>query len=303
MEIEYFDCLDDHLVTDVILNMMKEGDYQGVVNLMCTSRRLSQIGQMLLTDKYHRVITQPPSVISQPSLLFLVVESREWIDTLGLHHSNEETYQIYEPNYGDQICRFGGVSLVCQQWLDPQGKIHRDGDAPAVIARQGSVENKYWYRHGIRHRRLDRPSVVNADGSQAWYQRGQLHRDGDQPAVILSDGSQEWYRHGSLHRDGDQPAVIRPIRSRSWLGLMHLYYDQSDNVENTGGQKWYQHGQLHRDHDRPATIDSNGTQEWWFHGKRHREEDQPAVIWFDGRKEWFRHGVKYEPLSQNQVRS
>jgi len=85
------------------------------------------------------------------------------------------------------------------------GKLHRDGDEPAVIWSDGS---KHYYKSGKRHRDGDKPAVINSDGTIRYYKDGKLHRDGDKPADIDSDGSVEYWKNGELHRDGDKPASI-----------------------------------------------------------------------------------------------
>jgi hypothetical protein len=87
-----------------------------------------------------------------------------------------------------------------------RGKIHRDGDLPAMICEDGT---QVWYRDGNRHRDGNLPAVVSKGGYQGWYQNGKLHRDGDLPAVIHADGTQYWYQNGKLHRDGAPAAITR----------------------------------------------------------------------------------------------
>jgi hypothetical protein len=101
------------------------------------------------------------------------------------------------------------------------GKIHRDGDQPAVITAAGS---RIWYQYCQTHRDGDKPAVITSTGDMAWVQNGLLHRDGDQPAVVRANGYQEWFQRGLVHRDGDRPAVI--------MGMI---------------REWYRHGRPYRD--------------------------------------------------------
>lgn len=64
------------------------------------------------------------------------------------------------------------------------------------------------YKNGKIHRDGDKPAVIYADGTQSYYKDGELHRDGDKPAEIFENGRQHFYKNGQLHRDGDKPAVI-----------------------------------------------------------------------------------------------
>jgi hypothetical protein len=64
-----------------------------------------------------------------------------------------------------------------QKWFDAYGKLHRDGDLPAVVWSHGTTE---WYQHGF----------------QSWWKHGLRHRDGDLPAVVWSDGTKQWWVDG-----------------------------------------------------------------------------------------------------------
>lgn len=59
----------------------------------------------------------------------------------------------------------------------------------------------YCYKNGRLHRDGDKPAVIDACG-RFWYKNGNLHRDGDKPAVILRDGSRFWYKNDAYHRIG-----------------------------------------------------------------------------------------------------
>jgi hypothetical protein len=115
-----------------------------------------------------------------------------------------------------------------QKWYDADGKLHRDGDSPAVVSTHG---DQCWYQHGKRHRDGDLPAVVDAYGTKAWYKHGEFHRDGDLPAVVVADGSQYWYQHGRCHRSHDLPAVVLA----------------------GGRQEWWVDGRLQSDLDRAQT--------------------------------------------------
>lgn len=71
----------------------------------------------------------------------------------------------------------GGTVVVhssgTREWLDEDGKRHREGDQPAIIY---------------------------ADGSQMWYSHGKLHRSNGLPAVIMANGRQEWWNNGEQIR-------------------------------------------------------------------------------------------------------
>lgn len=96
----------------------------------------------------------------------------------------------------DKLCVYtlistdrGTYRAKCWYWA---GQFHRNGDMPAIIYDDGTME---WYRFGRRHRNNDMPAMINANGSQIWFKRGKLHRD-DGPAVIIpwNDGL-SWFKY------------------------------------------------------------------------------------------------------------
>jgi hypothetical protein len=133
------------------------------------------------------------------------------------------------------------VRLKCHVWK-LNGKLHRDGDLPAIEARGF----KKWYQHDVLHRDGDMPACIYENGDMEWFKQGKFHRDFDRPAVEYADGSKRYYQHGKLHRDGDQPAWIDP----------------------SGKKMWFQHGQLHREGSKPAFMDQDGFVEYWENGLR-----------------------------------
>jgi hypothetical protein len=82
-----------------------------------------------------------------------------------------------------------------QYWYK-EGKLHRDGDLPAVISENG---DQIWCKEGKRHRDCDLPAVINGDRDRFWYKEGEKHRDGDLPAVIYARGAQFWYNNGNQY--------------------------------------------------------------------------------------------------------
>lgn len=66
-----------------------------------------------------------------------------------------------------------------------------------VIFKEDYAE-KIWYLNGFPHREGDKPAVISADGSMEWWVNGQRHRDGGNPAVIRNDGSMEWWDNGTF---------------------------------------------------------------------------------------------------------
>jgi hypothetical protein len=101
-----------------------------------------------------------------------------------------------------------------QRWLDADGKLHRDGDLPAVVCANGRQQ---WWKHGKRHRDGDLPAVMWPSGARFWYQHGQQHRDGDLPAVVHTSGTQKWWKQWWV--DGVQQTPEDRAQTRRWSAL------------------------------------------------------------------------------------
>ena len=104
-----------------------------------------------------------------------------------------------------------------RKWLDRWCRHiepHSFDDLPAVIFADGS--SQFWYKDGRLHRDGDLPAITRANGSQRWYKDGEKHRDGDLPAEIYASGTQVWYKDGKRHRDGDLPAAIYADGTQYW---------------------------------------------------------------------------------------
>ena len=87
------------------------------------------------------------------------------------------------------------------------GKIHRDGDNPAVVHHNGDgiIKSVSYYKNGERHRVEDKPAWVwyYNDGSveiETYYKDGRVHRDGDEPAVVMyhKDGGVKYVEYCEL---------------------------------------------------------------------------------------------------------
>jgi hypothetical protein len=46
-----------------------------------------------------------------------------------------------------------------------------------------------WYTNGQLHRDGDQPAIIYRDGSKSWYKNGEKYRDSDDPVEKRSDGS------------------------------------------------------------------------------------------------------------------
>ena len=76
--------------------------------------------------------------------------------------------------------------------------------------------DKEWYKEGKLHRDGDLPAVIWADGDKEWYKEGKWHRDGDLPAVIQADGRQYWFKDGRQYwyEDG---------KRQTWAFVLYKY--------------------------------------------------------------------------------
>ncbi|MBL4898440.1 MAG: hypothetical protein JKX76_02205 [Colwellia sp.] len=189
----------------------------------------------------------------------------------------EPTINLYSEEEIEQQVQLPDISEDGTEKYYQEGKLHRNGDQPAVIMSDGSTK---YYQDGKLHRpSLNGPAVIMSDGTtQKYYQNGYLHRpDNEGPAVIMSDGTQKYYLYGKLHREGDQPA-----------GIM-----------SDGTQKYYQDGKLHRHHTYgPAIVYCTGKQEYYFEGELHRPKNNgPAVINPSHSKSWFEYGTFLKGVS------
>ena len=79
------------------------------------------------------------------------------------YHSKPELLHFYQ-ELGGKLDENGNILFTTSD-----GKLHRDGDQPAIIY---------------------------ASGTKTWYKNGQPYRDGDQPAIIYADDTKEWWRNG-----------------------------------------------------------------------------------------------------------
>jgi hypothetical protein len=130
----------------------------------------------------------------------------------------------------------------------------------ALVALTGSVTtihgDQEWYVDGKLHRDGDQPAIIRTNGVQLWYVDGKLHREGDQPAIIFANGDQEWYVNDNRHREGGQPAILRAIGDQEWYfdGERHREGGQPAVIRTNGVQLWYVHGKLHLDGGQPALV-------------------------------------------------
>jgi hypothetical protein len=140
------------------------------------------------------------------------------------------------------------------------GKIHRDGGQPAIIEFTGQ-RKKSWWLNGNLWRAGDKPTIVSPTG-RSWHKNNHLHRGRDKPAVITMDGTRKWIQNGKMHRDGDRPAIIHKNNSeyiKIWMqnGIINRNNDLPAVCHSTEGSYkyiWYKDNLQHRDNYKVANI-------------------------------------------------
>jgi len=121
------------------------------------------------------------------------------------------------------------------------GLLHSYDDEPAIVADNGTY--KVWYKQGKIHREGDLPAITRNEIYQEWYKEGELHRDGDLPA-IQGNNMREWYKNGKLHRDGDLPA-FQGNNMREWYKNGKLHRDGDEPALIYGElRQWYKNGRF-----------------------------------------------------------
>ena len=126
------------------------------------------------------------------------VEYKKWTKNKKKHRKNNPAF-----------IRFNHV----QQWY-LNGKLHRDGDLPAVEWEDGNIEywengakylfieyengtKEYYHNHGKLHNDCG-PAIIYANGDLEYWEYGQRHRKNG-PAVIIGD-KQYWFERGEFQK-------------------------------------------------------------------------------------------------------
>ena len=161
-----------------------------------------------------------------------------------------------------------------QEMNSSHGSLNDDSNDFVVEKTREQVVKVWRNEAGRVHRDGDKPAMIYADGTQAWFQDGQLSRGDDKPAMIYADGSQEWFVNGKHGRDGDQPAIVTATGEKSWLkdGRFSRENDKPTVITEDGTQFWYRTGSklgiLHREGGKPAIITANGKKAYYVDGRR-----------------------------------
>jgi hypothetical protein len=89
-------------------------------------------------------------------------------------------------------------------WRDEDGKLHREGDLPAVIRNDGT---RGWYKHGKVHRDGDMPAIEHPNGNRVWWVNDVIHREatdeqGEPLPAIIHKNYSKWVRNGGFLNPG-----------------------------------------------------------------------------------------------------
>jgi len=149
------------------------------------------------------------------------------------------------------------------EYKNQEGKLHRDsnspeGDGPAQItynAKTEKIEFEKWYKDGKLHRDGDLPAIISYNSKiiikKCWYKDGKLHRDGNLPALIKYNSRGKWieeecwYKNGKLHRDGDLPA-LKSYRGPGVINMLIWFKKGKEyrDIKNGPARKVYMYGSL-----------------------------------------------------------
>jgi hypothetical protein len=216
-----------------------------------------------------------------------------------LHRANPDG-TVTEPAkiiYGGPIIsRF--IPLYEKLMYYKNGKLHRDGNMPAVVDNNRYGRGvEYWYEGKLHRDKF--PAVITPDGWMYWYKHGLLHSPSpDHPATISKSRKGEtkrWYWNGKPHRIGG-PATVTANGGTVWFyeGTIHRGIENDPNYngepasEHREYKAWYRYGKLHRDGDLPAEIDRYGTR-WYVNGELHRLTGPACMDTYS--KRYYIHGV------------
>src|SRR5689334_2595208 len=111
-----------------------------LLDLLTTSIFSNTISKFLYFEKINNIYTSCKSLRK-----FISSESKYIYSKVCLHH---QPHGIYDK---DDIYSKDGYAQVSYK----EGKLHGEGDLPAII----STEGKFWYKNGLRHRDGDLPAI------------------------------------------------------------------------------------------------------------------------------------------------
>jgi len=123
-------------------------------------------------------------------------------------------------------------------WINSAGQYHREGDKPAFIHPDGTVE--YW-KEGKRHRKGDKPAIIYPGGTVSYWKEGKCHRDGDnsqsKPAFIKPNGLVEYWENGKHIRTGnaspedEEDRKLSVHESKFWIESLEYFKEEKNKTE------------------------------------------------------------------------
>lgn len=145
---------------------------------------------------------------------------------------------------------------------------HSINDKPAYSAEwEDGTKNYKWYKEGKLHREGDKPAIIDTDDivtHEKYYIEGYPYREEDKPDSVWYENDKiiksEWHDGKYLHREEDKPAVIEEFPDGRIL------------------YKWYEYGDLHREGNPAVMVYLNGVEileerQWWDHGMEVSEDE------------------------------
>jgi hypothetical protein len=86
-----------------------------------------------------------------------------------------------------EVANVNGVRTTCHFMKYVHSTVE-----PAITKDNGDY---FWYDHGKLHRDGDEPAVYQ-NKDKIYYKHGKIHRDDDKPAVIRANGTLEYFKEG-----------------------------------------------------------------------------------------------------------
>jgi antitoxin component YwqK of YwqJK toxin-antitoxin module len=140
----------------------------------------------------------------------------KYLEPSEIKSDGEYTTKCWFNKYGEFHSFFGQPSVITinnltnefweKQW-HKNGKLHREGNKPAVIYwnKQGEISHLYFCKNGLFNGDGDLPALFvkyNKTIIKYWYKENVLHRDNNMPAELWYENGQitikKWYKNGEL---------------------------------------------------------------------------------------------------------
>ena len=235
----------------------------------------------------------------------------------------DENGRLHREDGPARIVRHSNGNVKDEMWYK-NGKIHRDGDLPAVFQYypDGELEFEFWMKEDKKHR-VDNPAVIKYYKSGKidliiYYVEGLIHREGAPASESYYEngvqGIYTWFIRGKKHRL-DGPAFEKFHKNgnpmeKVWYrdDKIHCEDGPAKEIFYENGQiktrEWYRNDYRHRD-DGPAResffMNGNPDSISWYKNNIDHREDGPARTYFYSnggkqKEEWFFNGKNRHPV-------